>query len=231
MNNSEQQYLQIRLEISEAAAQLFEQHDDHFTVHQIADKTGYTVAQIFEYFDDKEEMLRFFYSSLIIRYRSMIDEIEDFESYTLSEKLSNFIYASFDLMHENRTFVEATFKPLILSSFKKTEYEKRVQELLGEFFRSDKLISASSSMFLNECTFSLLKRKYLKLVSFWLNDHSEDKELTMELTDKITGFIQEVMYTSAVDRAFDLMKFLYSNSILSRKMPFYNKISSTFEIR
>ncbi len=226
----EQEILENKLAITEAAVRFYVKHDERFTLHQIAKETEFTVAEIFDYFDSKEQILRFYYSSLIIRYRLMVDEIEDFESYTLSEKLSNFIYASFDLMNEHENFVMATFNPLILRSYHKTDYEKRIEDLFAEFVNNDNLTSASSSFFLNECSFRFIRYKYLRLVSFWLKDESENKEVTTELTDKLTGLLQEAMYTSIADRSVDLIKFLYSNSVFSCDNRFWNKMSSTFEV-
>lgn len=228
---SQEQVLEKKLNITEAAIDLYVQRKGTFTLKQISQKTGIAVGEIFEYFPNKKAILEFYYTSLIMRYELMISEIEDFEQYTLSEKLSNFIYASFDLMSEHDAYVEASFPDIILHRYTKTEYEKEIQRILTSFVKDDPLVSSSSMMLLNEYVYAMMSKKYLRLILFWLNDNSEDHELTMELTDKITAFIEEALYSSIIDRGLDMIKFVTSNHLLARNIPFLKNICSKIEIR
>ena len=231
MQQPDLEELQKKLDITDAAIQLYVAQDGVFNLHQVARKTEQTVEAIFDLFPDKESILHFFYTSLVIRYRLMTSEIEDFDSYTLSEKLSNFAYASFDMLKERQAFVEATFGPMILYSCTKTDYEDRIEQLLVHFFKNDSKAASSSSLFLNRYFFTFIKQKYLWLVAFWLKDNSPDKAKSMELTDKAAGLIQEMMYTSVIDRSIDLAKFAYANKPACTQLPLWDKITSTFEIR
>src|SRR5690606_4589826 len=112
-------------------------------------------------------------------------------SYSLSEKFSNFAYTSFDMLDEKEAFVEKTFQKLILQSYSKTDFELEIENLLREFLKDDVRLSASSSIVLNTCFYSFLRVKYLELIRFRLSDTSEGRELTMELTDKLTTLLQE----------------------------------------
>lgn len=231
MEEAEIKQLQNKLEIADAVSRLYVKKQGDFTLHEVAAASGITVSEIFNYFESKDDIIYFFYSSLITRYRLMIDEIEDFGSYTLSEKLSNFVYTCFDMMDEREEFVQQTFRRYILHSCKKTTYEHKIEELFADFFKHDEGAAASSEAMISDCSLRLFQKKYLQLVNFWLNDESEDKEVTIELTDKVTGLIQEAMYTSVIDRSFDLAKFLFSNDILSQQIPLWKKITSSFEIK
>jgi AcrR family transcriptional regulator len=223
-------HFEKKLRIANAAARRYTAQDSSFTMHEAARGAGLTPSEVFEYFPNQEAIIYFFYRSLITRYRLMIEEIEDFGEFTLSEKLSNFAYASFDMLQEHEAFVEQTFRSYILHSCKKTAYEKETETLIAEFFEKDRGKSASSSLLINGCSLRLLQKKYLYLIRFWLNDESKDKEMTLELTDKVTGLMQEALYTSVVDRSFDLAKFLFSNDVVSQQVPLWKKMASSFEI-
>ncbi len=223
--------LQTKLEITGVAVDLYVEQDGEFTLNQISKEIELSVADIFDYFPNKQAILEFYYTSLIIRYKLMLEDIEDFETYSLSEKLSNFIYASFDMMAEKQAFVELTFNKMIRYSYARTEYSKKVESTIESFFREDPRISTGSSLIMNDLFFKLMSRKYMYLVSYWIGDNSEGKERSMELTDKLTAFIQEVMYNSVADKGFDLLRFLYSNSSLKCSNPIWDKISSKIEIR
>lgn len=223
--------LQTKLEITGVAVDLYVEQDGEFTLNQISKEIELSVADIFDYFPNKQAILEFYYTSLIIRYKLMLEDIEDFETYSLSEKLSNFIYASFDMMAEKQAFVELTFNKMIRYSYARTEYSKKVESTIESFFREDPRISTGSSLIMNDLFFKLMSRRYMYLVSYWIGDNSEGKERSMELTDKLTAFIQEVMYNSVADKGFDLLRFLYSNSSLKCSNPIWDKISSKIEIR
>lgn len=231
MKEFDPEQFETRYKITEAAVELFKEHGDAYTIKQVARETGLDVAEVFDYFPNKEAILQFYYTSLVIRYRLMLEEIDDFSEYLLDEKLSNFIFTSFDIMQEQPVFVEMTFKRLILCSSNQTDFEKEVLSLFREFFTEDSRISSSSSMLMNSVFYSILLKKYLYMVRFWLNDESEDKELSMELTDKLTSFLQEIMYSATIDRGLDLMKFMFSNNLITLSFDSIKKLFPEIEIR
>lgn len=230
MKNIDPEIFETKFKISEAAVTQYEEHGKDFTLKQVARQADLTVSDIFEYFPNKNAILLFYYESLIVRYRLMLQEIEDFEDYLLAEKLSNFVYTSFDLLKEHESFVQNTFQSLILCSYSTTEFEKRIKHLLSDFFTTDPRISASSGMLMNDYFYRVLYQKYTALIRFWLKDDSEGNEVSMELTDKYTVFLQELMYSAAIDKGFDLAKFLYTN-VIGKSFESIKKLFPEIEIR
>lgn len=228
----EPEVFEIKYQIADIASDLYVKGDGDFTLKSIANEMEITVGEIFEYFPNKRAILEFFYASFVIRYELMTNEIEGFEGYSLSEKFSNFAFASFDMLQEKKAFVDRTFKKLIINSNHKTAFEKEVERLSRKFLKSDPRLADSSILVLNDCYYSFLRQVYLRLVQFWLNDESDQQELSMELTDKLTSLMEEVMYNRILDKGFDLGKFIYANqqSFFSQ-IPFVNRIFSKIEIR
>ncbi|HKK45746.1 MAG TPA: hypothetical protein VJ964_09505 [Balneolaceae bacterium] len=232
MTTFDPETFETKYHISDAATDLYIEGDGKFTIKEVAKKLEMDPADIFNYFPNKKAILEFYYASLVIRYELMTDEIEEFTSYTISEKLSNFIYTSFDMLQEKEAFVDATFKSMILCNFAKTDFEKEVERLTEKFLREDENLAVSTTMFLNQYLYSFLRRQYLELVRFWLNDNSEDHELTMELTDKLTSFIEELLYNTVFDKGFELAKFIYSNrKVCLQNIPIIKQVLSKVEIR
>lgn len=223
---------EIKFAIAESAADLYVEGEGQFYIRDVAKAAEIDPGEVFDYFPNKQAILQYYYTMLVYRYRMMIEEIEQFDSYTLSEKLSNFAYTSFDMLHQKEAFVQATFKELILCSYSKTDFEKEIEYLIEDFLEQDDRLSASSEMIRNGYFNTFLKHKYLKLVHFWLADDSTDRELSMELTDKLTNFLQELMYNTMADQGFELAKFLYANKkeFLDR-IPIINQLFSKIEIR
>ena len=223
---------EIKFAIADAATDLYVDGDGQFYIKDVAQAVDIDPAEVFNYFPNKQAILRFYYTSIVYRYRMMIEEIDDFESYTLSERFSNFAYTSFDMLQEKNQFVESTFDQLIFYSYEETDFEKEIEYLVKEFLDHDSRLSASSEIVKGECFYSFLRKKYLGLVHFWISDDSEDRELTMELTDKLTNFLQELMYNSIADQGFELGKFIYSNKDeFLNKVPLFKQLFSKIEIR
>ncbi|PAU94350.1 hypothetical protein CK503_05975 [Aliifodinibius salipaludis] len=232
MDTFDPETFEIKFIIADIATDLYIQGDGQFYIKDIAKEIDITPAEVFNYFPNKKSILEFYYASLVIRYEMMIDEIDDFESYTLSEKLSNFAFTNFDMLREKEAFVEATLSDYILNSFTKTDFEKELERLIKQFLENDDHISVSSTLVLNSYSYTFLRRQYLELLRFWINDTSEDKELSMELTDKATAVLQELMYNPVLDKSFDLVKFMNANrKAFINNIPIVKQLCSKIEIR
>lgn len=223
---------EIKFRIADAATDLYVAGDGSFTIKDVAGAVEIDPAEVFNYFPNKRAILQFYYAGLIVQYEMMVDEIDDFDSYTLSEKFSNFAYASFDMLGEKQQFVYDTFSDLILHGYNKTDFEKEIERLIGDFLEDDPRIGMGSALVLNSYFYTFLRRQYLELVRFWVNDDSDGKELTMELVDKLTNFLQELMYNAIVDKGFDLGKFLVANrKKFISNIPIIKQLCSKIEIR
>lgn len=232
MDTFDPETFEIKFTIADLATDLYIQNDGQFYIKDIARQMDITPAEIFNYFPNKKAILEFYYASLIVRYELMIDEIDDFESYTIGEKLSNFAFTNFDMLREKEAFVKDTFRDYILHPFTKTDFEKEIERLLKQFLQNDDRISVSSTLALNSYSYAFLKRQYLELLRFWLNDTSDNKELTMELTDKVTGVLQELLYNPVLDKGLDLLKFMNANKkAFIHNIPIVKQLCSKIEIR
>lgn len=200
--------LNLKIELTEAAIDLYV--DDKFTISNLTEKTEKSASEIYSLFPNKDAILKFYYPSLVIRYQAMISEIEDFKSYSISEKLSNFAFTLFDMMDERREFVEDTFETYEWNCSSHSEFQTEITDLFKEFFTTDGNISTSAGFFMGNWFYSSLKTQYLFLIKFWMEDDSDDRERTFALTDKITGFIEELVYSKVVDKGFDLAKYSMS---------------------
>jgi len=222
---------EIKFAIAEAAVDLYVQQGE-FYIKEVAEATDIKPAEVFKYFPNKQAILRYYYTMLVYRYRMMIEEIEQFNHYTLSEKFSNFIYSYFDMLAEKKSFIQDTFKILILFSCKKTVFEQEIEYLFEEFLEQDEQLAASTEIIKTDLFYQFLKHKYLNLVLFWLSDDSDDHELSMQLTDKLTGFLQELMYNTIADRGIELTKFIYANrKEFIGSIPVVKKLFSKIEVQ
>lgn len=231
MNHSDPEKLEIKFTIAEAAAGLYSKNDGLFTLRQITEKTEIPVSEIVGLFPGKKEILEFYYESILIRYRLMSEDIEHFDQLLLAEKISNFVFTSFDIMSEQLKFIEMSFDKLILCPGATKGFKRGIENLFNDIFTRDDRISTTGSILSNNALYTILRQKYLFLVRFWLHDRSDGKEVSMELTDKYTTFLQELMYSKTIDKGFDLAKFIFTNNIFRPDLEFLKDFFPNVEIR
>jgi len=193
-----------KITIAEQAADLYISNSS-FTVQQLTEYLKISTADFYRLFPNRRSVLQYYYEAQLIKTEEIISSIGDFNSYTLSEKLSTLAFTLTDLLQEKREFTEQTFNSLIANR-SSTPFSKKLTSLSEELF-NDKGISTASGFVLNQWTYRLVAQHYIWLIQYWLRDDSHNYEKTMALTDKWTAFVQEVMYSSILDKGFDLAKF------------------------
>ena len=192
--------------IVSAAIGLYIDDRANFTIANIARKTRIKKVEIYNFFNSRSAILKYYYPLCVERYRIMTADIDDFAIWSLEEKLANFAYALFDMLQEEREFVEEHFAEAIVHGSATSRFEHDVGALLNEFIGED-------------CTTgwlaSFLAREYVHLIGFWLADESSDAQRTMALVDKGASFVGEAVHSSALlYKGIDLTKYLVANDIV-----------------
>jgi AcrR family transcriptional regulator len=190
--------------IAEKAADLYITNSS-FTVQQLTEVLEITTTDFYRLFPNRRSVLQYFYEAQLLKTEEIILSIGDFHSYTLSEKLSTVAFTLTDLLGEKREFTKQTFNSLIVNR-SSTPFSKKLNFITESLFH-DKGISMASKFVLNQWTYRLIAQHYIWMIQYWLGDNSHNQEKTMALVDKWTAFVQEVMYSSIIDKGFDLAKF------------------------
>ena len=200
-----------KIQISKSAADLHLKNP-RFTMSALADASELDVNLLYEYFPNRHSVLEFFYEGILIEYQEITKKIDGYNEFTLAEKLSNLAYTIIDLMKEHRAFVKQTYRRLIVCSSRKPAFNQAFKVQLKTIYENDAKQSSLSAALNNELLYRAGLTNFHILMKFWIEDDSIGNQKTMELVDKWTAFVQEIHYTSILDRGFDFAKFLFYNS-------------------
>lgn len=206
--------LQIKTDLAHQAVATYMDEGCSFTIASISKNIDINEVDFFDYFPHKTAALHHFYTSIPDRYRAMVSEIDGYENLTAGEKLANYIYTVFDMLQEQRDFVEETFDPFVFKTVRTSDFEYESRKLISEFLENDRQIPPFTQMALSLPVDRFLAYEMLHVIKFWLGDTSDGTERTSELVEKLTAFIDEVLHTAIADRGFDLAKFMVSNRII-----------------
>ena len=217
-----------KIEITWAAVEIYEEKG-RVSIPDLVQSTKLSATEIYQIFPNKKAILAYYYPAMVLQYWAMIDEIEDFEEYSISEKLSNFIYTIFDMMGEKHTFVKDTFNKYVFSKGNKSAFHEETTSLLKEFLTTDANIAVSAGFFMGDFYYKTLSTQFLFLIKFWLSDSSTDKGRSLALADKLSALFEEIVYNKTLDKGFDLIKFMVGNTNIENWLPNVGRYSSTKE--
>jgi hypothetical protein len=206
---------ELKITIAELAAKKYVTNP-RFTIHSIAGELELTSKEIFELFPNRSAILRFYYESRLMVYRHQTQSIDNYASFTLSEKLSNLFLSILDQFSENREFVLKTYPANFCRTSFKGSFDKYLKDEIREIFRSDNRISGTAGFLKQPFLYSAFVKHFDGFVLFWKKDESSMNQQTMALIDKWSSFVQELFYTKIADQAFDLGKFLLYASPLKK---------------
>jgi hypothetical protein len=216
--------LETRWEIASAAADYYVQTTQKFTIAGLAEYMECESADIFEWFPNKESILVFYYEAQIHRFWGMVDEIEDFGSYSFSERFTSFSNAMLDLLNENREFVNESIGPYILYGSCGNRFDKELKEVFETFIRNDDEVASTTKMIGQWGVPTILGSVFYQILSFWLNDTSHRQETTRAFIDKTGRFLESLLYARVVDDGIDLIKFCWQNGIYPTPFSLLNSL-------
>lgn len=183
----------------------------------LAEEAELEPEKIYDFFSNRRDVLNFFYEGLILEYQESVQAINKYQEYTLSEKLSNLALTIIDLMDPYKDFIQKTYKDLVICTQRKSSFDNHFRLQLKAIYESDSNQSRLSSVFNRDPLYKAGTFNFHLLIRFWLHEKSNANQKTMELVDKWTAFVEEVHYSSILDRGFDVAKFIFYNSSFSNR--------------
>lgn len=219
---------EIKLKVLDAAIRIYTTDKTQFTSDKLIEEAAVSESDFRQHFESKYAAIRYYYEWAVLQYETMINEIQDFEDFTTAEKISNFLYTLFDILDEQETFVNLTYRRYIYHAWMKTGFQDHIEKLYQTFVDNDDRVPSFNKNISGTPLYRILARTSLWIVSYRLDDDSPQKERTMALVDKITALADEVVTNSVPDKTIDLLTFLGSNSKMTSYIPFTDSFKQFF---
>jgi hypothetical protein len=205
--------LETRWEIASAAAEYYVSSTQKFTIAGLAEYMDCESSDIYEWFPNKSTILVFYYEAQIHRFWAMVEEIEDFESYSFAERLTSFANTMLDLLNEQREFVNESIGPYILYGSCSNSFDRELRNVFTQFISTDSEVATTTKLITNLGVPTLIASVFYQILSFWLTDDSHRQETTRAFIDKTARFTESILYARVVDDGIDLVKFCWQNGI------------------
>ncbi|MDJ0761431.1 MAG: TetR/AcrR family transcriptional regulator [Myxococcota bacterium] len=218
MKVSQEQKVEIRRKLLSAAVALFtEKGFSGATMRAVSTRAGFSPGTIYRYFPTKEKIFYAYFEQKQDELEAALNEIEDFNDYTLKEKLQMMMETQLEVYTPDREFVEVTFRALLDSPMKsftelqptKGKFTKTVQ---GYFAQGVERKDIPEQPFENFLVHLFWDYKNL-MVMYWLRDETPAFTNTSRLIDLSLDIYVDLLKSGIITKTADTISFLVKSHL------------------
>jgi AcrR family transcriptional regulator len=225
-----------KAKILESAVELIiEKGFKNASMREMAKNAGVSNPTIYNYFPTKEKILYAYVEQKHKETALILQEIEDFNSYTLREQLQTLIETELELYLEDREFVLQISEMVFHSAGLKLESLYSNNEIFTDMVKDMLEIAIEAEEIpqppLEEHLPRLFWDYYIMVVAYWVKDESEMFENTTQFIDHSLGIIEALLQSSIMNKAHDLGLFLFKTHLLSSLEKFSTRKSKFSKIK
>jgi len=221
--------------LASAVELIIEKGFKNASMREMAKNAGVSNPTIYNYFPTKEKILYAYVEQKHIETAQILQNIDDFNTYTLREQLQTLIETELELYLEDREFILQISDMVFHSAGLKLEALYDNNEIFTDMVKDmiDIAIEAEEipTPPLQEHLPRLFWDYYIMVVAYWLKDDSEMFENTTQFIDHSLGVIEALLKSNILNKAHDLGVFLFKTHLLSSLERFSTKKSKFDKIK
>ena len=205
------------------------------SMREMAKNAGVSNPTIYNYFPTKEKILYAYVEQKHKETAQILQEIENFNTYTLREQLQTLIETELELYLEDREFILQISDMVFHSAGLKLELLYDNNKLFTDMVKDMLEIAIDAEEIprppLEEHLPRLFWDYYIMVVAYWVKDDSEMFENTTQFIDHSLGVIEALLQSSIMNKAHDLGLFLFKTHLLSSLEKFSTQKSKFSKIK
>ena len=221
--------------LEEAVNLIIEKGFKNASMREMAKNAGVSNPTIYNYFPTKEKILYAYVEQKHKETAMILQEIEDFHTYTLREQLQTLIETELELYLEDREFILQIADMVFHSGGLKLDalygnnkiFTDMVADMLSIAIEAEEIPSPPFEEHLPR----LFWDYYIMVVAYWVKDDSEMFENTTQFIDHSLGVIEALLHSNLLNRANELGMFLLKTHFLNSLERFSVKKSGFNKIK
>ena len=205
------------------------------SLREIAKEAGVSNPTIYNYFPSKEKILYAYIEQKLIETSQVLQEIEDFHTYTLREQLQTLIETQLEFYLEDREFVTQIMSMALTPSMgameliyeSKEKFTEMVSEMLDIAIEAEEIAEPPFKEYMPQ----LFWDYNVAVVAYWIKDDSEMFENTTQFIDNSMGVVEALLHSNILQKTSDLGMFMFKTHMLSSLQKFSTKQSGFSKIK
>ena len=236
MKISQDQKTETRKKIISASVEIMiEKGLKNATMREIAKKAEIGDATIYNYFPTKESIIYGYYQDQFEEVIERIKKVDDFNEYNLQEQLQSFFETNLEVFLPDREFIHETFNVVFFSIGQSYSRLKPIRTLfydvVDDIFLAAIEVGEIPEQVFGEIVYQLFWDYYIGLVTYWLNDQSDQFTDTSLFIDKSLDLAVAFLKAGILNKLFNMASFLFKNHILSRMDFFKDQVETVHRIK
>ncbi len=185
------------------------------TVYAFCEDIGVQEQEFYNFYGSFKALEKDIWTEMFENVSAILNSDENYPEYTSYEKWLSFLYTIVEEFKSKRSYVMLRcedlevkeLRPWFLDSFKKEVFQL-VGEIVNHGLESDEIATRPvvTSKY-NE----VLWVQFLYVLRVWVNDESEDFQITDAAIEKTSVMLFEMMKKGPIDMLIDFVKFAYQN--------------------
>jgi len=221
--------------LEEAVNLIIEKGFKSASMREMAKNAGVSNPTIYNYFPTKEKIVYAYVEQKHKETAEILQNIEDFHTYTLREQLQTLIETELELYLEDREFIIQIADMVFHSSNLKLDslydsnalFRDMVADILSIAIEAGEIPNPPFEEYLPR----LFWDYYIMVVAYWVKDDSEMFANTTQFIDHSLGVIEALLHSNILNKANDLGMFLFKTHFLSALERFSVKKSGFSKIK
>jgi len=205
--------------LEEAVNLIIEKGFKSASMREMAKNAGVSNPTIYNYFPTKEKIVYAYVEQKHKETAEILQNIEDFHTYTLREQLQTLIETELELYLEDREFIIQIADMVFHSSNLKLDSLYDSNALFRDMVADILRIAIEAGEIPNPPFEEYLPRLfwdyYIMVVAYWVKDDSEMFANTTQFIDHSLGVIEALLHSNILNKANDLGMFLFKTHFLS----------------
>lgn len=236
MKISKQEKLLTKRKIVKTAVELFSEHSyNKVTMRSIARTAEIGDATIYKYFPTKEKILIAFYELSAEDAVLALNDIDDFETYHLQEKIQVLIDNYLNIMLANREFVSESFTLLFQSPMFlfgdtnpiRKELHTTISHFLDEAFANEEIKGFPFQSVLP----SMICEYIIGVLHFWIKDESDELHETTQFIDVTLNLGISLLKSGLINRTTEFLGFMLKSQMFRAMDPQHGFFKSMLNMR
>lgn len=185
------------------------------TVYAFCEQLGKEEFEFYKYYGSFKSLEKDIWNEFFGKVENILNQDENYAHYSSYEKWLSFLYTFIEILKENRSYVmlrcepleRKEFRPWFLEGMRET-LKGFIKDIIGAGLETEEI---ASRPIITDRYHEVLWAQILYVIRVWVNDESEEFQVTDAAVEKTSVLLFELMKKGPIDMLVDFVKFAYQH--------------------
>lgn len=185
------------------------------TVYAFCEQMGREESDFYQHYGSFKSLEKDIWKSLFTKVNGILNADENYSQYSSYEKWLSFLYTFIEVLKENRSYVmlrcehleRKEFRPWFMEGMR-AQLKDLCKEIVGGGLETEEI---ATRPIITDKYHEVLWAQVLYVIRVWINDESEEFQVTDAAIEKTSVLLFELMKKGPIDMLIDFVKFAYQN--------------------